>query len=88
MLALPEGYKVGPTALRQMDVYNNMLCDEWEVVVYHRGYAAFLITRRFTADSFSPKYAARFHNGKMQEFKTIPEMIQVMCTKHKLGVTE
>ena len=86
MLALPEGYAIGPTELRRVEAYDNMLGDEWSVVVYHRGYAAFLIGKRSTPDSFAPKYVARFHNGRWQEFESIPEMIQVMCTKHRLGV--
>jgi len=87
MLALPDGYKVGPTDKRAKIVHHKMLGDEWMTIVYYRGYPAFEISKQFGIYNQSPQYAARMGVGKpWQQFKSVPEMIRVMTTKHRLGV--
>lgn len=87
MLALPDGYKVGPTDKRAKVVHHKMLGDEWTTIVYYRGYPAFEISKQFGIHDRSPKYAGRMGVGKpWQQFKSVPEMIRVMTTKHRIGV--
>ena len=87
MLALPDGYKVGPTDKRAKVVHHKMLGDEWTTIVYYRGYPAFEISKRSGIHDRSPKYAGRMGVDKpWQQFKSLPEMIRVMTTKHRIGV--
>jgi len=86
VLALPDGYKVGPTDKRAKIVHHKMLGDEWTTVVYYRGYPAFEISKQFGIYNQSPKYAGRIGTGQWQEFKSVPEMVRVMCAKHRIGV--
>ena len=89
MLALPDGYTVGPTNRQAKMAYHRMLGDEWTIIIYHDEYPVFEITKQFGIHAHSPKYFARIGFGKpWQQFKSVPEMIRVMTTKHRLGVKQ
>ncbi len=89
MLALPDGYTVGPTNRQAKMAYHRMLGDEWTIIVRYHEYPAFEITKQFGIHDRSPKYSARMGVGKpWQQFKSVPEMIRVMTTKHRLGVKQ
>lgn len=84
MLALPDGYTVKGDLLPAR-IY--VLGDEWTTIVYYRGYPAFEISKQFGIHDRPPKYAGRMGAGKpWQQFKSVPEMIRVMTTKHRIGV--
>ena len=86
MLALPEGYKVGPTDKRARIVHHKMLGDEWTTVVYYRGYPAFELAKQFGIHDRSPKYFGRLINGDWQQFPHYTIAAKVMATKHRIGV--
>jgi hypothetical protein len=89
MLALPDGYTVGPSNRQAKMAHHQMLGDEWTVIIYYQGYAVFQIAKQFAIHYQSPKYFARMGAGcPWQQFKSVPEMIRVMTTKHRLGVKQ
>ena len=89
MLALPDGYTVGPSIRQAKMAHHKMLGDEWITIIYYRGYPVFEMTKQFGIYDQSPKYSARMGVGKpWQQFKSIPEMVRVMTTKHRLGVKQ
>jgi hypothetical protein len=89
MLALPDGYTVGPSNKFARVLHHKMLGDEWTTIIYYRGYPVFEMTKQFGTHDISPQYFARMGVGKTwQQFKSIPEMVRVMTTKHRLGVKQ
>ena len=87
MLALPDGYKVGPTTRQQVKAHHKMLGSDWEIVIYYRGYDAFKMVKQFDVYTQRPRFAARLDGtGKWQQFDDLNTMVRVMCTKHRMGV--
>lgn len=85
-LHLPDGYQVGPTKRRQGKVMANLMGDEWQVLVYFRGYPAFEIAKQFDMRQWRPRFAGRLNKGDWQQFDDIDTLIKVMTTKHRIGV--
>ena len=60
--------------------------NEWQVLVYYKGYPAFEMTKQFDMQQWQPRYAGRLPKGQWQQFDDITSLIRVMTTKHRIGV--
>ncbi len=85
-IQLPEGFVIGPTKRRQQKVMHNLMGDEWQVVVYYKGYPAFEIAKQFDMRLWQPRFAGRIGNGKWEQFDNLNIMLKVMAAKHRIGV--
>lgn len=85
-LHLPDGYQVGPTKRRQGKVMANLMGEEWQVLVYYKGYPAFEIAKQFDRQRWQPRFAGKLSHGTWQQFDNLEYMIKVMTTKHRIGV--
>jgi hypothetical protein len=83
-LKLPDGYVVGPTKRRQQKVMHNLMGDEWQVTIYHKGYPAFEIAKRFDMHVWEPRFAGRLIGGEWQQFQGLSYMLIMMTSKHRI----
>jgi hypothetical protein len=89
MLALPDGYWMGPTTRRQVAAHHKMLGSEWEMLVYYEDYPVFEIVKQVDEYTRRPRFAGRLADTvKWQEFSSLNVMVRVMCTKHRIGVNQ
>jgi len=86
VINLPDGYQVGPTKRRQQKVMHNLMGDEWQVVVYYKGYPAFEIAKQFDMRQWQPRFAGRLVDCDWQQFDNLDLMLKMICTKHRIGV--
>lgn len=64
----------------------NLMGDEWQVLVYYKGYPAFEIAKQFDMRHWQPRFAGKLTHGTWQQFDNLEYMIKVMTTKHRIGV--
>lgn len=86
MIRLPDGYYVGKNSKRVQTIEHRLVGDNWQFTVWYDTDPAFEVVKNYVYSQQAPVYAGRLYiNGdKWQKFDSIPEMIRVMCTKHKL----